>query len=88
MNTFFLVMAEFESVEIPLEKICDRFGLKLPQAKREAAGHELPVPFYKNTPKGGYFCNATDWARYLDSNATAARNEWEKMNNHSQGAQS
>jgi hypothetical protein len=86
MNTLFLVMAQFESAEIPLEKLCEQFGLALPHAKRKAALHELPVPFYKKTTKGGYFCNASDWAQYLDSKAAAARAEWNKMNNHVSGA--
>lgn len=86
MNTLFLVMAQFEAAEVPLEKICDQFGLSLPQAKRKAALHELPVPFYKKSVKGAYFCNASDWAEYLDTQAAAARAEWQKMNGHTPGA--
>jgi len=85
MKTLFLVMAQFESAEIALDKVCDQFGLELPQAKRKAASHELPVPFYKKATKGGYFCSASDWAIYLDTQAAAARAEWQKMNNQ-QGA--
>lgn len=86
MNTLFLVMAQFESAEIPLEKLCDQFGLSIAQAKRKAAGHELPVPFYKKATKAGYFCNASDWAEYLDIQAATARAEWKKMNGHTSGA--
>lgn len=82
MNTLFLVMAEFETTEIPLEKLCDQFGMELPQAKRKAAAHELPVPFYKKTSKGGYFCSAHDWANYLDNAQIAARTEWNRINNN------
>jgi hypothetical protein len=81
MNTLFLVMAQFETAEIPLEKLCDQFGMSLPQANRKAALHDLPVPFYKKAGKGGYFCAASDWASYIDKKAAAARNEWQKMNN-------
>lgn len=86
MNTLFLVIAQFETAEIPLEKLCDQFGMELPQAKRKAAAHELPVPFYKKSSKGGYFCAAQDWADYLDASRLAARHEWQKMNNHTTGA--
>jgi hypothetical protein len=86
MNTLFLVMAQFESAEIPLDKLCDQFGLGLPQAKRKAALHELPVPFYKKTSKGGYFCSAKLWAEYLDKKTAAAQIEWQRMNKHNQGA--
>ncbi len=81
MNTLFLVMAQFESAEIALDKVCDQFGLSLPAAKRKAALHDLPVPFYKKAIKGGYFCSASDWATYLDTQAAVARAEWQKMNN-------
>lgn len=87
MNTIFLVMAEFESAEIPLGKVCDQFGLELPQAKRKAADHALPIPFYKKAVKGGYFCSATDWAEYLDTKSAAARSEWNKTNGYKSGAQ-
>lgn len=81
MKTLFLVMAEFESAEIKLEQLCkEHFGMALPQAKRKAASHDLPVPFYKKSGKSGYYCRAADWADYIDSNAIKAREEWKKMN--------
>jgi hypothetical protein len=78
-------MAQFESAEIPLDRLCDQFGPVLPQAKRKAALHELPVPFYKKTPKGGYFCSLSVWAEYIDSQSLEERTEWQKMNKHNQG---
>lgn len=81
MKTLFLVMAQYETAEIPLEKLCDEhFGMKLPQAVRKAAAHQLPVPFYKKTGKSGYFCSASDWAEYIDKSSEAARKEWLRMN--------
>lgn len=74
-------MAEFESAEINLEQVCEKhFGMKLTQAKRKAAVHDLPVPFYKKTGKSGYYCRTADWADYIDDTAKAARKEWAKMN--------
>lgn len=81
MKTLFLVMAQYEAAEIPLEKLCkEHFGMKLPQAVRKAALHQLPVPFYKKAGKSGYFCSLQDWADYLDKQALQARKEWCRMN--------
>jgi hypothetical protein len=86
MKTLFLVMAQFESAEIPLEKLCDQFGMNTANANRKAALHELPVPFYKKAGKGGYFCTIEDWANYIDTKAAVARQEWQKMNGQTAGA--
>lgn len=81
MKTLFLLLAQFESVEIPLKKIChDHLGMDLPRAKRLAFEHKLPVPFYKKSGKGEYFCSINDWAEYIDSKKQEATNEWEKIN--------
>lgn len=81
MNTLFLVLAQYESAEIPLSKLCDdHFGMDLLRATRKASCHQLPVPFYKKSGKGGYFCSAKDWANYLDDQAKNAREEWNKTN--------
>lgn len=85
-KTLFLLMYQFESVEIPLEKICSEFGMSIVQAKRKAANQSLPIPFYKKNAKGGYFCSAEVYAIYLDSLAEAARIEHNKMHNQPQGA--
>lgn len=79
-KTLFLLMYQFESTEIPLEKICDEFGLKIDQAKRKAAQQLLPIPFYKKNAKGGYFCNTETYAKYLDDLAKNAQIEHQKMN--------
>jgi hypothetical protein len=84
MKTIFLVMAEFDSAEIPLEKLLDHFGSDLPNAKRKAAGHDLPVPFYKKAGKGAYFCKATDWADYIDHQSASAKARWQQVNNKAQ----
>ena len=85
-KTLFLLMYQFESVEIPLEKICDEFGMSITQAKRKASAQDLPIPFYKKNAKGGYFCSAEVYANYLDSLAAAALSEHNKMHNNTQGA--
>ena len=79
-TTIFLVMHQFGSAEIPLEQVCkEHFGMELAQAKRKAAAHDLPVPYYKKTGKSGYFCSAADWAQYIDDQSATAREQWKKM---------
>jgi len=79
-KTLFLLMYQFESTEIPLEKICGDFGLAIDQAKRKAALHELPVPFYKKSRNSGYFCSTEIYSKYLEKLATTAHLEHQKMN--------
>jgi len=79
-NTIFLVMHQFGSAEIELARVCvEHFAMQHNQAKRKAAAHELPVPFYKKTGKSDYFCSAADWAKYIDDQSEAARKEWKRM---------
>ena len=81
MNTVFLVLAEFNSSEIQLNQVCEKhFGMSLPQAKRKAALHQLPVPFYKKSGKSGYFTTAIEWAEFIDKQRSEAKKEWQLMN--------
>lgn len=85
-KTLFLLMYQFESTEIPLEKICGEFGLDIQQAKRKASHQTLPVPFYKKSRNSGYFCSTEAYAKYLEKLAATAHLEHQKMNNASHGA--
>lgn len=82
MNTAFLVLAEFEAAEIPLEKVCEQyFGLTLKTAERKANSHNLPVPFYKkHGQKSKFYCRSIDWAEYIDRQAEQAKSEWKRVN--------
>jgi hypothetical protein len=85
-RTLMMVMLQYETAEIPLEAICqEHFGMALPQAKRKAADHSLPVPFYRKAAKGGWCCSAADWSDYLDQQSIQAREEWKRINSSERG---
>lgn len=84
-RTLLMVMLQYEAAEIPLEAVCqEHFGMALPQAKRKAAEHALPVPFYRKAAKGCWYCSAVDWADYLEQLSSDARTEWLKSTAHRQ----
>lgn len=81
-STYFGLLAEYETAEIPLEDICEKyFSLSVRNAKNRANTQQLPVPAYKaGTQKSTWLVSATDLAEYLDKKKATARREWEQMN--------
>lgn len=83
MNTLFLIMAEFESAEIPLDALADKYlGLSPSQAKRRAARQTLPFPAHRGSKsqKAPWLVHAQDLANHLDQQREQARRDWEAMN--------
>lgn len=81
MNTYFGLLAEYGTAEIPLERCCGVFGLSDAEAKRRAALSDLPVPAYRaGSQKAPWLVSATDLAEYLDARKADARANWQKMN--------
>lgn len=82
VSTFFGLLAEFGTVEVPLEKVCDKyFGLSIDKAKARAQIHKLPVAAHRcGTQKSQWLVNLQDLANHIDQQRDAAREEWEKMN--------
>lgn len=82
-STYFGLLAEFETAEIPLEKVCEKyFGLGIDKAKRAALMRQLPVPAYRVTgsQKSPWLVSAADLASHIDQQREKARREWIKMN--------
>lgn len=82
MKTVFLLMAAYETSEIPLEEVCeDIFGLSPEVAKRRAAVQGLPVPVYKGnkSQKGKWLISADDLGKYLDEQKAEARQMFNAM---------
>ncbi len=79
-NTFFVLMAEFGSVTIELEKICDRyFGMCPKKADQEAARNRLPVPTFRaGSQKSPRLVHLRDLAEHIDKCRQAAADEWRK----------
>ncbi|MGX9721391.1 pyocin activator PrtN family protein [Stenotrophomonas acidaminiphila] len=46
-TTVFLLLAEFGTGHIPLERCCHHFGMKPKEANRRAARQSLPVPVFR-----------------------------------------
>lgn len=82
MNTVFLLMAEFETADIPLKKCCDKyFGLGEKKALARARLQQLPVPAYRGgSQKSEWLISANDLAQHIDQCRQQARHDWERLN--------
>lgn len=81
-STLFTLMAEFETGNVPLEDICEKyFGLSIAQANRRADICRLPVPTFRcGTQKSKRLVSVIDLAKYIDQQREKAAAEWDKMN--------
>jgi hypothetical protein len=80
MNTFFALLAEYETAHIPLVRCCHLFGLRPEEAAKRAARHALPVPAFRvGTQKSPWLVDARTLATHLDELRDSARREWEKI---------
>lgn len=83
MNTLFLIMAEFESAEIPLDDLADKYlGLSPPHARRQAARQALPFPAHRGSKsqKAPWLVHAKDLADHIDQQREQAQREWKAIN--------
>lgn len=82
MNTVLLLMAEFESAEIPLADISERyFGVK-PGEKmlRMASRQQFPVPVHRlGSQRSPWMVHVRDLADYIDRQAEQAREVHERL---------
>lgn len=57
-STFFTLIAEFGTGDIPLEKCCDKyFGMSLTKASAHAKHQKLPIPAYPGGSQKKYVAN-------------------------------
>lgn len=82
-STFFGLMAEFETAEIPLDDCCDKyFGMNKTKAYQNASMNKLPIPTYRGgSQKSKRLVSAYELASYLDEQKEKARKEWQASNN-------
>lgn len=78
MNRTFLLMAEFEEADIPLEKIAPKYlGMDERQWKRAAALQQLPFPVFRGgSQKSPWLVSITELAKYLDKMEAEAAKDW------------
>jgi hypothetical protein len=83
MKTFYGLMAEFETAEIPLEKVCLKyFNLDIKTAAERAGRAKLPVPAYRaGTQKSQWLVSAHALAEHLDERKKEAESDWRKRRN-------
>lgn len=81
-STYFALMAEFGTAQLPLEAICEKyFGLSFKEACRRAPFQQLPVPVFRSgSQKSGWLVDAADLARLIDDSAGEARRLWLALN--------
>lgn len=77
----FLLMAEFETAQVPLDKCASLFGLTPDEAAKRAARAALPIPAYRaGSQKSPWLVDVEDLAGYLNVQKAKASHEWRKAN--------
>ena len=81
MNTLFLLMAEYETADIPLKDISDKyFGMCFKKAADKARTQDLPVPVYRcGSQKSQLLVSAKDLADLIDARRDAAAQDKERL---------
>jgi hypothetical protein len=80
-TTVFLLLAEFGTGHIPLERCCHHFGMKPEEANRRATRQALPVPVFRlGSQKSPWLVAADVLAAYIDVQRLAAVDSWKKIN--------
>lgn len=78
MNRVFLLMAEFNATDIPLEKVAQKYlGMDERQWKRAAALQQLPFPVFRaGSQKAPWMVSVNALAQYLDKREADAAKDW------------
>ncbi|EHY5638079.1 pyocin activator PrtN family protein [Escherichia coli] len=87
MNTLFLLMAEFNTPNIELSAVSQKyFGMSPATAEAKANACKLPVPTYSigTSQKAKRCINIQDLAEYIDKRREEGRAEWERVRTHKQ----
>jgi hypothetical protein len=81
VNTFFALMAEFNTGQVPLSEVCEKyFGLDYRTACKKALIQQLPVPAYRGgSQKSPWLVSAQDLAKWIDDCREQARKDHGRM---------
>lgn len=80
-RTLFLLLAEFGTGQIPVERCAHHFGMKADEAKRAAALQRLPVPAFRlGSQKSPWLVAADQLAKHIDAKRESAEAEWMRIN--------
>lgn len=83
MNTVFLLLAEYETGQIPLKDVAVKYlNIAEREAKRRAGSQTLPFPVYRgsDSQKGEWLVHAQDLANFIDQQRKEAAENWGKIN--------
>ncbi len=80
MNTFFALMAEYGTAQIPVEKCAHLFGLSPKKAEEYAGRQQLPVAAFRvGSQKSPWLVSAQDLAAHLDAAKQRAQEDWARL---------
>ncbi|KAA2285462.1 pyocin activator PrtN family protein [Arenimonas fontis] len=78
--TLFLVLAEYGTAQIPVERCASHFGMTPQEAKAAARRQALPVPCYRlGSQKSPWVVDAASLANHIRSKREAAEAEWKRI---------
>jgi Pyocin activator protein PrtN len=82
ISTYFALLAEFGTAQIPLESVAIKFlAIDTQTAKNKAAKQQLPFPCVRiNGQKSPWFVDAGTLAQFIDQKLDEAKQTWGKMN--------
>ena len=82
VSTYFALLAEFGTAQIPLESVAPKFlDIDAQTAKNKATKQQLPFPCVRiGGQKSRWFVDAGTLAIFLDQKLEEATKTWEKMN--------
>ncbi len=79
-TTVFLLLAEFGTGHIPLERCCHHFGMKPEEANRRAMRQSLAVPVFRlGSQKSPWLVSVEVLAAYIDGQRDQATKQWQKL---------
>ncbi|MBS9585790.1 pyocin activator PrtN family protein [Morganella morganii] len=84
MNTTFLLMAEYETSQIPLAVVAKKFlNITEAYADKKANLGELPFPVYRDSTsqKSIRMVHISDLAEWIEKQRSKAKKEFNAMNN-------
>ena len=78
--TLFMVLAEYGTAQIPVERCAAQFGMTPNEAKAAARRQALPVPCYRlGSQKSPWVVDAAALANHIRAKREAATHEWNKI---------
>lgn len=85
MKTAYMLLAEYESSDIPLNLIAEKyFGCSAKCTNQMARHNEFPFPVFRGgNPKSHWLVNVVDLAQYLDEIKAKAREKHRLLYNPS-----